>query len=99
LTIDGTAYNGSSALTVGNTIKFLSGGTATAASSSSGTYYPNKWSFNASLTPTNGMIVCIEMPNGGHDYGTFMSVNNGTNYYPIIRNGNSRLTTHYGSGT
>lgn len=79
-------------------------GSATAAqdkgSGVSPRYFPTKWTFNTSQTATNGDIIVIKTPNGGHDYGVFLSINNGTNYYPISINiGKSRLSTHYGSGT
>lgn len=34
----------------------------------------------------------------GHTYGVYISVNNGTNYYPVVHQGTSRITTHYPSG-
>ena len=36
----------------------------------------------------------------GHDWGTYISTNNGTNYHPIaVWVSGSRLTTHYGTGS
>ena len=58
-------------------------------------YFPAKWTFNTGLNVGNGDIYTIKIPVAGHDYGVFMSVNNGTNYYPIIIDGINRLTTHY----
>jgi len=40
-------------------------------------------------------MITIKIPVAGHDYGVFLSTNNGTNYYPVVLNGTGRLTTHY----
>ena len=74
-------------------------GTFTAGVNDNGTYYPAKWTFNLGLNPTTGDIINIKTPGAGHDYGVFLSTNNGTNYYPITLAGTSRLTTHYGAGS
>ena len=74
-------------------------GTGTAASSSSGVYYPAKWTFNTGCTATNGDTLTIKMPTAGHDYGVYVSIDNGTNYYPVIVSIGSRLTTHYPADT
>lgn len=74
------------------------GGSVTAAVTTS-PYKPNLWKFNAGLTATDGMVISITTPNGGHDYGTFLSMNNGSNYYPIVLSGTDRMTTHYPSGS
>jgi len=44
-------------------------------------------------------MITIETPGPGHDYGVFLSTDNGTNYYPITLSGTGRLTTHYPQGT
>ena len=62
-------------------------------------YFPAKWTFNTGLTATNGDIIVFKIPVAGHSYGVFMSIDNGTHYYPIVVSGTSRLTTHYGNGT
>jgi len=59
------------------------------------TYYPAKWTFNTGLTATDGDIFTIKIPVAGHDYGVFMSVDNGSHYYPVVLNGTDRITTHY----
>ena len=87
-------------LTTADPINQLITGSGTAASSSNGNYFPAKWTFNTGQNASNGDIVTIKIPVAGHDYGVFMSVNNGTNYYPIvIGNGNGRLTTHFPNAT
>ena len=73
-------------------------GTNTAAVTSS-PYKPMIWTFNANITPQNGDIITIKTPGAGHDYGVFLSTNNGTNYYPITLNSNTRLTTQYVTGS
>ena len=61
-------------------------------------YVPMKWTFNLNLTPTTGDVITIKTPSAGHDYGVFLSTDNGTNYYPITLAGTGRLTTHYSTG-
>lgn len=61
-------------------------------------YFPVKWTFNTGLNVADGDIFTIKIPIAGHSYGVFMSVNNGTNYYPVVLNGTGRLTTHYAAG-
>ena len=82
-------------------------GTYTAAkdngSSSSNRYQPLLWTFNLGIAAsqlTTGLTICITMPSAGHDYGIFLSVDNGTTYKPISSNtGTNRLTTHYPNGS
>ncbi len=75
-------------------------GSGTAASTgTSGTstvYYPAKWTYNKSIAPSDGDIYTIKIPVAGHDYGTFISLNNGTNYYPLAGVGNGRIGGQYG---
>ena len=82
-----------------NTINQIVTGTGTAAqdkgSGVSPRYFPAKWTFSTGLTATDGDIVTIKIPVAGHDYGVFMSIDGGTNYYPIVCNNTGRLTTHY----
>ena len=66
-----------------------------AGSGASPRYFPALWKFNTGLTATNGDIIVIKVPVAGHDYGVFVSIDNGANYYPVSVNGTSRLTTHY----
>lgn len=58
-------------------------------------YVPAKWTFNTGLTATDGDIITIKIPVAGHDYGVYLSIDNGTTYYPIVCNSTGRLTTHY----
>ena len=62
-------------------------------------YLPEKWKFNANITVTDGDIITIKTPGAGHDYGTYLSLDNGANYYPIVLNTNGRYTTHFSTGT
>lgn len=78
-------------------------GTGTAAqdkgSGVSPRYFPARWTYNTGMTATNGDIITIKTPNGGHDYGVFISIDNGTTYYPISTASTSRLSTHFGTNT
>ena len=58
-------------------------------------YVPAKWTFNTGLSAVDGDIITIKIPVAGHDYGVYLSIDNGTNYYPIVCNGTGRLSTHY----
>ena len=82
------------------TLRQVITGTGTAASSSSGTYYPAKWNFDLGVaTPTAGDQMVIKLPVAGSDYGVYISTDNGTTYFPVARHtGASRLTTQYPSG-
>lgn len=74
-------------------------GTGTAAqdkgSGVSPRYFPAKWTFDTGRTATAGDIITIKIPVAGHDYGVFVSVDNGSNYIPVALNGTGRLTTHF----
>ena len=99
----GMTYNPStSALTVSKKIttiaanNFITGtGTAGSSGGTPTTYYPAKWTFNKGITVADGDMFTIKIPVAGHTYGTYLSLNNGTNYYPIVTNGTTRLTTQY----
>lgn len=90
-------------LTTAKTINQIITGSGTAASDKgegvSPRYFPAQWKFNTGLTATNGDIITIKVPVAGHTYGVFMSIDNGTNYYPVVLNGTGRLTTHYPKNT
>ena len=58
-------------------------------------YYPAKWTYNTGLTLTNGMLITCEIPVAGHDYGVFISIDNGVTYKPISITNTGRLTTHF----
>ena len=87
------------------TINQIVAGTGTAAqdkgSGVSPRYFPARWAFNMGIaTPTHGDIITIKIPVAGHDYGVFISTDNGTTYRPVTvaPSGTSRLTTHYANG-
>ena len=62
-------------------------------------YFPAKWTFNLGANPENGDQLTIKIPCAGHDYGVFLSTDNGTTYKPIsVDSGTGRLTTHFGNG-
>ena len=84
-------------------IKALTGsGTAgsDAGSGNSPRYKPSLWTFNAGVTVANGEVYFIKIPVAGGTYGVWLSLNNGTNYYPVTTsNGKARFTTHYPANT
>lgn len=91
-------------LTTADPINQIITGSGTAASDKgsgvSPRYFPAKWTFNTGQTATNGDIITIKIPVAGHTYGVFVSIDNGSHYYPVVvGNGTGRLTTHYGNGT
>ncbi len=62
-------------------------------------YVPAEWKFNAGITPTDGDEISIKIPVAGISYGVWLSVDNGTTYYPVGRNDTSRLQTQFANGT
>lgn len=85
-------------LTTDKAINAAITGTYTAAVTSS-PYKPAKWTFNTGSAPSDGDIFTIKTPGAGHDYGVFISVDNGATYQPVVRFNKQRLTTHYDAGT
>lgn len=70
-------------------------GRNTGVSGAADRYQPARWIFNSGNAPQDGDIVTIEVPVAGHDYGTYLSIDNGTTYHPIVTSGTGRLTTHF----
>jgi len=70
-------------------------GTAGQAGSATVAYKPALWSFNLGMTPVEGDRLTIKIPVAVVDAGVWMSVDNGTNYYPVACINTSRLTTQY----
>lgn len=93
--ITATTIQANSRLVASKAISQIITGTGTVGSYTNSTYYPAKWTFNTGLTATDGDIFTIKIPVAGHDYGVFMSVDNGSHYYPVVLNGTGRITTHY----
>ena len=63
-------------------------------------YVPSLWTFNSSITVADGEVYFIKIPVAGGTYGVWLSLNNGTNYYPVaISNAKARFTTHYAKDT
>ena len=61
-------------------------------------YFPARWSFNFGQNPSDGDVICVKLPCAGHDWGDFISTDNGTTYKPVALwgQGTGRMTTHYG---
>ena len=70
-------------------------GTAGTAGSSSAAYKPALWTFNTGMTPTAGDIITIKIPVAAVNAGVWMSVDNGTTYYPVAIYNTTRLSTQY----
>jgi len=70
-------------------------GTAGQAGSSSKAYIPSLWKYNLGMTPAAGDIITITIPVAGVNAGVWISVDNGSHYYPIAVNNKTRLTTQY----
>lgn len=69
-------------------------------SGSTNRYVPSLWKFNSGITVANGEVYFIKIPVAGGTYGVWLSLNNGTNYYPVaVSSGKSRFTTHYAANT
>ena len=98
-----TTIPGRLTMSGGQAINQILTGTGTAASDKgsgvSPRYFPARWTFNTGRAAVDGDIYTIKIPVAGHTHGVFMSVNNGTNYYPVVLNGTGRITTHYAVNT
>ena len=63
--------------------------------SSSVAYKPSLWTFNLNMTPVDGDIITIKVPVAGVTSGVWMSVDNGSHYYPVATVNKTRFTTQY----
>lgn len=68
-------------------------------SNTSTRYKPAVWTFSVGITPVDGDIITIKQPCAGHDYGTWLTLDNGTSYHPVVYNASDRITTHFTNGT
>ena len=76
--------------------------TVTAGSSTSGAYLATKWTtsgVDGITTPTDGMSIAIRTPAAGCSGGILLSIDGGSNYFPIVRNVNTLVTTYYPAGS
>lgn len=73
-------------------------GTAGQAGSSTVAYTPSLWTFDLGLTPTEGDTLLVKVPVAGVNAGIWMSVDNGTTYYPVAITNTAALTTTYPVG-
>ena len=104
----GLQYNPSKRTLTTNTVKndvsnhLLTGSGTTGQDKGSGQtnrYVPSVWTFNLRNAPADGDEVMIKIPAAGISYGVWLSVDNGTTYYPVGRNDTSRLQTQFANGT
>lgn len=81
------------------TLKRMLTGTGTAGqdkgSGVANRYVPSEWVFNAGITPEEGDEIIIKIPVAGISYGEWLSVDNGTTYYPVGPLSTSRLGTQF----
>lgn len=97
LSLSGTTFNNDAALYYVPTLTVKQTG-----SSTSNKYLASKWSVaNVAgiTTPTDGMSIAIRTPAAGFSGGILLSIDNGTTYYPIVRNVNTLVTTTYAQGS
>lgn len=84
-------------------IKALTGSGTAGSDAGSGVsprYTPSKWTINADVTVANGEVYFVKIPVAGGTYGVWLSLNNGTNYYPVaVSSNNGRFTTQYPKDT
>lgn len=76
--------------------------TVTEGSSTSGAYLATKWTasgVDGITTPTDGMSIAIRTPAAGCSGGILLSIDGGSNYFPIVRNVNTLVTTYYPAGS
>lgn len=76
--------------------------TVVAGSSTSGAYLATKWaasSVDGITVPKDGMSISVRTPAVGYSGGILLSVDGGSNYYPIVRNVNTLVTTQYAAGS
>ena len=70
-------------------------GTAGQKGSASAAYIPALWTFDLDFAPFAGDVLTIKVPVVGVNSGVWLSVDNGTTYYPVAVSGTSGLTTQY----
>lgn len=104
LTFSGNnGFSGNNTFTGHNTnkmpeVKVMTGSGTAAQDKGSGVsnrYCPALWTFNTGAAPSDGDVIYIKIPVAGHDYGVWLSTDNGTTYKPISLINNGRLTTHF----
>lgn len=76
--------------------------TTIAGSDTTGAYLAAKWSVpnvDSITVPADGMSIAFRTPVAGNKGGILLSIDGGANYYPIIRNNTTLVTTTYAVGS
>lgn len=76
--------------------------TVVAGSSTSKQYLATKWAVSdvdGITNPSDGMSIALRAPDVGYSGGILLSIDGGSNYYPIVRNVNTLVTTNYSTGS
>ena len=76
----------------------IGSGTAGQAGSASAAYIPTLWTFDLGMSPGPGDMLTVRIPVDGVSSGVWMSVDNGSTYYPVAVAAKARFTTHFGVG-
>lgn len=83
-------------------VYFVQGSSSAAGNSTSGSYLATKWEGTVPgyTTPVNGLKIAYRIAgNTGVTTGGVVLSIDGTNYYPVVLNYNTKVTTHYPVGS
>lgn len=69
------------------------------ATASPNRYSPVKWIFDLGNVPAQGDIITIRTPAEGHEYGVYLSTDNGSTFYPITLTGEEPVIDQYPAGS
>lgn len=96
LPLEGGALTGR--LTAAKGVNALVEGTGVAPSASGGNSFPEKWTYDTGVTPVSGDIFAIKVPIIGSGNGVYVSVDNGSHYYPLALNGTNKFSAQASVG-
>ena len=101
LTIDDKEYDGSSSVTVGQTLHYITGANGTNANTKSGSYYAAKWvGTDSSITSLyTGLTIAFKVQVAGNtNYGTVLNIN-GLGEHPVVVNVSTPVGNKYPVGS